>query len=540
MNVADKAYNISVKNDFSDNGSGSLKNVDLPSGIENQPTVYLRWLKKSGSAAIGNSSSLGATGTNKIDDIVVKGNLLTYEISYDANGATTGISPSDQIKSYGISLIVHGNTGALVKTGYTFDGWNTALDGSGTSYNTGAAFTTNGDTTLYAKWLPDTYTVQYDANGATAGTSPSDQIKTHDVNITVQGNSGNLLRTGYTFTGWNTRAEGDGTNYNIGASFSSDADTTLFARWTPDTYIVKYNANGATAGTIPANQVKTHNQDLSIFRNTGNLTKTGYTFVSWNTQADGGGTNYGNGDVFSENANTTLYAKWVEQNVWVPDNYIVEYKANGATTGTTPANQNKTQYVDLSVLGNTGNLTKTGYTFAGWNTKADGSGTHYKVGSTFSINADTMLYAEWISPSDETKDDNPTVILFIDFPGYVIGDKAYRMDVPPYIKDKRTLVPVRFVAEYFGAYVDYDFKTKIITVATINNDQPTNIFITIGSDKIKVVENGVERIVMSDVAASIKNGRTFLPLRAIGEILGAEFDYGPRNSAIEWVSFKMK
>ena len=64
------------------------------------------------------------------------------------------------------------------------------------------------------------------------------------------------------------------------------------------------------------------------------------------------------------------------------------------------------------------------------------------------------------------------------------------------------------------------------------------ITITIGSNEIKVVENGVERVIISDVVAFIQNERTWLPLRVIGEILEAEFDYGPKDSTVEWVAFK--
>ena len=59
--------------------------------------------------------------------------------------------------------------GRLVKTGYTFNGWNTAAGGTGTSYAAGATFTISADTTLYAQWTPTTYTVTYSGNGNTGG-----------------------------------------------------------------------------------------------------------------------------------------------------------------------------------------------------------------------------------------------------------------------------------------------------------------------------------------------------------------------------------
>ena len=77
--------------------------------------------------------------------------------------------------------------------------------------------------------------------------------------------------------------------------------------------------------------------------------------------------------------------------------YTVTYDANGATSGSVPTDA--TEYTSSSntvtVLGNTGSLAKTGYNFAGWNTKDDGTGTNYTAGNTFTISANTTLYAKW-------------------------------------------------------------------------------------------------------------------------------------------------
>ena len=80
--------------------------------------------------------------------------------------------------------------------------------------------------------LPETYTVVYDGNGATIGTVPATQTKSEGVDLILAGNSGNLARTGHIFAGWNTQADGDGTDYAEGAVYSVDADLTLYAQWT--------------------------------------------------------------------------------------------------------------------------------------------------------------------------------------------------------------------------------------------------------------------------------------------------------------------
>ena len=81
---------------------------------------------------------------------------VTYTITYNANGATSGSVPANgSYTSGGAAASVAGNTGTLARAGYTFGGWNTAADGSGTAYAAGGStYSTNSDVTLYADWTP--------------------------------------------------------------------------------------------------------------------------------------------------------------------------------------------------------------------------------------------------------------------------------------------------------------------------------------------------------------------------------------------------
>ena len=86
---------------------------------------------------------------------------------------------------------------------------------------------------------------------------------------------------------------------------------TLYAKWTAlPTYAVIYNANDATGGTAPPSQTKIHSENLTLAGNSGNLTKTGYTFAGWNTDPDGTGTDYAEGAVYTLNVQLVLFAKW--------------------------------------------------------------------------------------------------------------------------------------------------------------------------------------------------------------------------------------
>ncbi len=84
-----------------------------------------------------------------------------YHISYDANGGT-GTAPPTQTKLHDQPLTLATNSGNLAKTGYTFAGWNTAADGSGTTYAAGSSYTDNVAITLYAKWLQQLDALQFD------------------------------------------------------------------------------------------------------------------------------------------------------------------------------------------------------------------------------------------------------------------------------------------------------------------------------------------------------------------------------------------
>ena len=80
---------------------------------------------------------------------------VTYTVTYNGNTKTSGNVPTDGSSPYnaGSSVTILGNSGTLIKTDFIFSGWNTAANGSGTSYSEGDTFTINANTILYAKWL---------------------------------------------------------------------------------------------------------------------------------------------------------------------------------------------------------------------------------------------------------------------------------------------------------------------------------------------------------------------------------------------------
>ncbi len=240
----------------------------------------------------------------------------TYTVTYNGDGYTGGSAPIDPATyEQGQVVTVLGNTGYLERTGYSFLGWNTQANGSGTTYTPGEIFTMcSADVTLYAKWAVNpTYTVTYNGNGNTGGSVPSDTSKYEQGQIvTTLGNTGNLVKSGYAFSGWNTQADGAGTTYAEPQTFTmSGANVTLYAVWTTGpVYTVIYDGNGSTSGSVPIDTTNyVPGQTVAVFANPG--IKAGYSFSGWNTQADESGTTYTPGETFTTgSADITLYAMW--------------------------------------------------------------------------------------------------------------------------------------------------------------------------------------------------------------------------------------
>jgi uncharacterized repeat protein (TIGR02543 family) len=340
---------------------------------------FVDW-RDAGNVSYAPSASLGSIAGNVV---LTAQWVQTFTVTYNANSATSGTVPAVTTHDTSATVTVAANSGSLARTGYTFAGWQTA-SGGGSSYAAGSGtFTISADTILYAKWTAVTYTVTYDANSATSGSVPTDSTAySASATVTVAANSGSLARTGYTFAGWQT-ASGGGSSYAAGSgTFTISADTILYAKWTTVTYTVTYGANGGTG----APSTSTHNQGTTVTVSATEPTRSGYRFVDWR---DASNVSYApSASLGSIAGNVVLTAQWVQT-------FTVTYNANSATSGTVPAVTTHDTSATVTVAANSGSLARTGYTFAGWQT-ASGGGSSYAAGSgTFTISADTILYAKW-------------------------------------------------------------------------------------------------------------------------------------------------
>ena len=303
----------------------------------------------------------------------------TYTISYNANGGSN--APASQTKVHGVTLTL--SSTIPYRFNYEFLGWSASSSATTATYAAGGSYTGNASVTLFAVWKykPATYTVGYDANGGTG--APGRQTKTYGVTLTLT--TIQPTRRNYLFLGWSKDRNATSASYTAGGSYTDNSDVTLYAVWRydPETYTIRYDANGGTGA--PASQTKTYGVPLTL--SAVKPTRAGYEFLGWSTDPMTMLTNYAPGERYTDEASITLYAVWR----YVPKTYTVSYDANGG--GNTPASQTKTEDVTLTLTSTI--PTRYGYTFKGWATSSSATSADYQAGGRYTVNESVTLYAVW-------------------------------------------------------------------------------------------------------------------------------------------------
>ena len=322
----------------------------------------------------------------------------TYRVSFDANGAEGAMS--DQTFHYDTEEAL--TTSQYTKEGYMFVGWNTEADGSGTAYTDGQPVKNltaepNGTVTLYAQWGTIRYYIDFDGNGATSG---SMERMTLSYDTTRKLNPNAYVRAGYTFGSWNTRPDGSGAGYQNNGEVTNLTDTaesviTLYAQWTPNRYTVKFDKNAEDAEGAMADQAMAYGEEMNLDQN--RYTRPGYTFDGWALRADGKGTKYTDGQKVSsltmtDHGEVTLYAQWR------PVQYRIHFDAGAFNAKGTMADQTMTYGTEALLTAN--GFSRSGYSFDGWNTESNGTGTSYQdkqnvLNLTDREGTVITLYAQW-------------------------------------------------------------------------------------------------------------------------------------------------
>lgn len=313
-----------------------------------------------------------------------------YTVRFAGNGATGGGTP-DQAFQYNIGQNLHRN--GFVRDGYTFTGWKRADNqqayGDG-QWVTNLTTQPDGIVTMVAQWSVNEAHVRYNPNppaGKTAGGQGTPNWDGHTGDTPTIGQNGWTI-DGYTFAGWATSPDGSGARYAPGARWTANGTLTLYAQWTPGQASLTYDGNGATGGKTDPQTGKT---DEKINVRDNGFTRDGYTFVTWNTQADCKGNAVKPNSEWTLRGSSTLYA------CWAGNAQTLTYHGNGATGGNTAAQSGKT---GDELTTNANGFTRDGYTFVRWDTAKDGSGTAYGEGkngvSQYVMKpAGNDLYAIW-------------------------------------------------------------------------------------------------------------------------------------------------
>ena len=346
--------------------------------------------------------------------------INNYQVSFNGNGNTSG-SMSNQSFTYDQAQNLTAN--GYSKIGYSFAGWSTSANGSVEYSNSQSVSnltsTNNGTVTLYAVWTANTYTVTLDKQSGSGGSS--------SVTATYDSAMPEITppeRTGYSFKGYYTGTNGSGTKYydNNGKSvqnWDKTSNTTLYANWEANGYTLTMDANGGSitssdvwtgSGTKVTKTVK-YNDTYDTYVNdkgevkvgylptSSNISRTGYTFDNWWTSGSGGSRVYTT-TVMNSTSGATIYAHWT------PNIYKITLDKQSGSEGT---NEIYLKYNTAWCSNSSGTATitsitkptRTGYTFGGYYTDKNGTGTQIINASgsitgskTYIASADT-LYAKW-------------------------------------------------------------------------------------------------------------------------------------------------
>ena len=436
---------------FAPSGTPSSTNC----GVINKTSISISSLSIASSSSFYLKWVLNTTGANSqgigIDNVVCTATFaaVSNTVTFNANGGTG--SMSNQTASTSTAL----TTNAFTRTGYTFAGWNTIAGGGGTSYANGASYPFTSSTTLYAQWTANTLSVTYDSQGGSAITNGSTTT-----GGSIASSPGTPTRAGYTFNGWFAASTG-GSAITFPYTHGQTANFTLYAQWTANTLTITYDSQGGSA--ISSGSTTTGG---SIASSPGTPTKAGYTFNGWFAASTGGSAitfPYTHG----QTANFTLYAQWTANTLtvtydsqggsaissgstttggsiasspgtptkagytfngwfaastggsaitfpythgqtasftlyaqWSSNSNTITFDGNGATGGSTAAqNINTAATANLTANG----FTRSGYTFTGWNTAANGSGSPYSNQASYTMGTSNVtLYAQWTLASSPT------------------------------------------------------------------------------------------------------------------------------------------
>ena len=400
-------------------------------GGDDEPTKYTVTFESNGGSTVENQTVEKGKKVTKPTDPTKDGNIfsgwyketaLTNAWDFDTDTVTKNITLYAKWEEIAdnesvVTFNSNGGTGEIAaqtvldgskasapdtnpsKTGYTFKGWFTSTDNGTTLSETAFDFDTaiTASITLYAKWEILTFKIKFYKGADEATGEMSDQTVNYSEETAISSNE--FTYSGHKFAGWATEAGGSKVYDNGTAVKLTSADLELYALWTElpaNVGLVNFNKNSDDAtGTMSEEEFvvgTAKNLTASTF------TRPYYTFAGWNTQADGSGTSYGDGDSFTiaSTGTTTLYAQWT------PITYTIKFGANegsGTITDQVFTVETEGYGASLKITAIGSSITRTGYDFAGWkageNSVADEAVINETLIGYADENNEIALTAQW-------------------------------------------------------------------------------------------------------------------------------------------------
>lgn len=357
--------------------------VTVPYTFNQDATIYAKWARKS--CAVSFVTNGGAA-------------LDSISVLY---GDKLGTLPGD------------------TKTGYKLQGWFTDV-GLTTAATADTVIT--ADTTLYASWKANTYTVTYETNGGSALSSTS-----ADYGATIA-TSPVTTKYGYDFGGWFTDAAMTAANM-VSFPYIVGGDVTFYAKWTPKTYTVTFDSKG---GSDVAPVAQSYNMTIAI----PTCTKVGNTIEGW----------YSDPSLttkvafpYTVTGDVTLYAKWTL------NQYTITYNVDGGS----PISNATVDYgtkMDTAPV-----TTKTGYTFGGWYSDPGLTST---VVFPYTVSTSATFYAKWTV--------NKYTVTFNSNGGSAVDNMSVT-----YNTAIGTLPTSTLAGSTFGGWYSDSQLTKVVTAATV-------------------------------------------------------------------------
>jgi uncharacterized repeat protein (TIGR02543 family) len=344
---------------------GVIENLDTNT-FTRTGYAFAGWATTSGGSVAQTDGSGIIVTTSRT--LYAKWTAIDYTVTYVANGSSAS-GPTETAKNYQDTVTVKA---AITRTGYDFQGWS---DGT-TTYNPSGTLTMPArNITLTALWQIQVYTITYnDASALSGSSSRTSDDYTFGYPAISLPTEGTLAKTGYDFGGWSESLGGTA----IVGNYTPTSSKTLYAVWTPTTYTVTYNSNGATGALAKSSDSYTTGGTAITLPGAGQMTKAGHTFDGWSTTTTGSKIS----GTYTTSINRTLYARWVAVT------YTITYEAAGGSSTPTQASKTIGQTFTLA-----SGPTKTSFEFAGWN---DGT-TTYDAGYTYVVeDANITLTAEWV------------------------------------------------------------------------------------------------------------------------------------------------